>query len=75
LFRRAKCEEYLSSIWGLGALEERSGRVATIEGIIKGIMRIGKVNEITDSLSLDCRKSVANIFTVLLYFFAKDSPA
>jgi hypothetical protein len=35
-------------------------------------MRIGKSNDITDSLSLDCKKSIANIFMVLYYFFAKD---
>lgn len=46
--------------------------MATVNGIIKGILKIGKVNEITDSLSLDCRKSVGNIFTVLFYFFVKD---
>lgn len=46
--------------------------MSTIDGIVKGIMRINKVNEITDSLSLDCKKSVSNIFTVLFYFFAKE---
>lgn len=35
-------------------------------------MRIGKSNDITDSLSLDCKKSITNIFSVLFYFFAKD---
>ena len=46
--------------------------MATIDGIVKGIMRIGKAKDITDSLSLDCKKSISNIFTVLFYFFAKD---
>jgi hypothetical protein len=72
LFCRAKCKEYLSSIWSLSSLEERSGKVSIIDGIIKGIMRIGKSNDITDSLSLDCKKSISNIFTVLYYFFCKD---
>ena len=46
--------------------------MGTVEGIIKGIMRIGKSNDITDSLSLDCKKSISNIFTVLFYFFSKE---
>ena len=47
LFKRARCEEYLSSIWSLEALEEKTGRVAVIHDILKGIMRIGKATEIT----------------------------
>jgi hypothetical protein len=46
--------------------------VALIHDIIKGIMRIGKSTEITESLSLDVKKSVSNIYQVLSYFFSKE---
>lgn len=72
LFKKAKAQEYISSIWALDGLEARNGKVGIIDGIIKGIIRIGKVNEITDSLSLDCKKSINNIYSVLYYFFIKD---
>ena len=48
--------------------------MAVIHDIIKGIIRIGKASEITESLSLDVRKSVANVYQVLAYFFAKETP-
>ncbi len=43
LFKKAKSQEYLASIWGLEGLDERSGRVAIVHDIIKGVIRIGKV--------------------------------
>jgi len=49
--------------------------VAVIQDIVKGIIRIGKSSEITESLCLDVRKSVANVYQVLAYFFSKEAAA
>ena len=49
--------------------------MAVIHDILKGIMRIGKSSEITESLSLDVKKSVSNVYQVLAYFFSKELAA
>lgn len=47
--------------------------MAVIQDIVRGIVRIGKASEITESLCLDVRKSVANVYQVLAYFFSKEA--
>ena len=60
----------------MAGLEERKGKVGTVAEIIKGVMRISRSGEITESLMLDLHKSIANIYLALTYFFSKEpSPA
>ncbi len=38
--------------------------------IIQSTMNIGKIEEVLESLELDCKKSINSIFLLLEYFFS-----
>lgn len=62
--------EYLPTLWEFKELEGKRGKIGLVDDIIKGVMNIGKVEEVLEALEVGCRKSVKSIFLLVQYYFA-----
>lgn len=72
LFKKADCLEYLNKIWEFSDLERREGKLGLMFDIIKGIIRISKIAEITSSIEIYGPKQISNIFLLLKCFKVKE---
>jgi hypothetical protein len=57
-------------LWNFKDLERKKGKIHMMHDIIQSTMNIGKIEEVLESLELDCKKSINSIFLLLEYFFS-----
>ena len=63
----------MKNIWKFQDLERKEGKIAMIYDIVKGSMNIGKISEISDSIKLNAKKLIGNIFLLLKCFYLKET--
>ena len=71
LFQKADYLSYLETLFNFRDLERKEGKVALMNDIVKGVINIGRINEITSSIEINGPKQIINIFLLLKCFFIK----